>query len=195
VFFAQKPSDHQIREFLASQKDQPFSYQEVGTTREGAPGGYNIDRHRIELGRGEDVFERARAAIREWKMFAAPWIRLCWPGVPIQTGSTVGVLVSHFGIWSLNAARIVYVIDDRGDTQRFGFAYGTLPGHAEIGEERFTVEFRQDGSVWYQIYAFSRPRGLARCAYPISRALQRRFARDSMHAMRCAIAGTTTAGS
>lgn len=37
---------------------------------------------------------------------------------------------------------------------RFGFAYGTLPSHAEIGEERFMVELR-DGAVWYDILAFS----------------------------------------
>jgi uncharacterized protein (UPF0548 family) len=184
VFFVQKPGDRRIREYLAAQKVQPLSYQEAGATREGAPPGYNIDHNRIQLGRGEDVFERAKAAIREWKMFAMPWVELCWRSAPIEIGSTVGVLVSHFGFWSLNAARIVYLIDDSGDTQRFGFAYGTLDGHAEMGEERFTVEFHPAGTVWYDLYAFSRPRGLARCAYPISRVLQRRFARDSMAAMR-----------
>jgi hypothetical protein len=63
---------------------------------------------------------------------------------------------------------------------------GTLPGHAESGEERFTVEWREaDGAVWYDILAFSRPRQLlARLGYPFARRLQRRFARDSAAAMR-----------
>lgn len=110
-----------------------------------------------------------------------PWVHLCWHNAPIQAGTTVGILVSHFGFWSLNAARIVYVIDE---PMRFGFAYGTLQDHAESGEERFLVEMLPDGSVWYDLYAFSRPRAfMARIGYPISRALQRRFARDSMKAM------------
>jgi uncharacterized protein (UPF0548 family) len=185
VFFTHKPFDRQIRDFLAAQADQPFSYQPVGATRERAPQGFNVDRSQIQLGRGDEVFDRAKTAIREWRMFALPWIQLCWPNAPIEIGSAVAILVSHFGLWSLNAARIVYTIDD---PQRYGFAYGTLPGHAEIGEERFSVEFRRDETVWYEIYAFSRPHGLARCAYPLSRALQRRFARDSMRAMRSVIA-------
>jgi hypothetical protein len=45
---------------------------------------------------------------------------------------------------------------------RYGFAYGTLPEHAEAGDERFAVELRpEDETVWYDIYAFSRPKGIA----------------------------------
>jgi len=186
VFLAHKPRNAQIEEFLACQRVQPFSYPDVGATRGGAPAGYNVDHNRIQLGSGEDVFERAKAAVREWKMFAVPWIQLCWPDIPIEAGTTVGVLASHFGFWSLNAARIVYTVDERSGPQRYGFAYGTLTGHAEMGEERFTVEYLEDRTVWYEIYAFSRPRGLARCARPIARGLQRRFARDSMKALRAA---------
>jgi uncharacterized protein (UPF0548 family) len=75
-----------------------------------------------------------------------------------------------------------------GSPERYGLAYGTLPDHAERGEERFTVEFnRADQTVWYDIYAFSRPRLLARSAYPLSRALQKRFATDSLMAMQKAV--------
>jgi uncharacterized protein (UPF0548 family) len=193
MFFTRRPSDSRILEFLKAQRDQGFSYQHVGATREQAPPGFNVDRHQIQLGSGEAAFVRAKAATRQWKMFAMPWIQLFWPGAPIEIGSTVGVLVSHFGFWSLNAARIVYTIDERDDPQRYGFAYGTLTGHAEIGEERFTVELRRDRTVWYEIYAFSRPHGLARCAYPFSRSLQRRFARDSLGAMRDAMQRSVTA--
>ena len=72
---------------------------------------------------------------------------------------------------------------------RFGFAYGTLDDHMETGEERFSVEFRrEDDSVWYDLFAFSRPRHpLARVGRPISRMLQRRFARDSLAAMTRAV--------
>jgi uncharacterized protein (UPF0548 family) len=76
--------------------------------------------------------------------------------------------------------------------KRFGFAYGTLAEHAESGEERFTVEWdRDEDTVWYDILAFSRPRNsLARLGYPLSRLLQKRFAKDSKAAMLEAVTRT-----
>jgi uncharacterized protein (UPF0548 family) len=113
-------------------------------------------------------------------MFAMDGVELCWPSTPIRAGETVGVLARHLGFWSLNACRIVYVVDER---VRFGFAYGTLRDHAEIGEEYFMVRMEKDESVWYEIYAFSRPRTVARLGYPISRMYQKRFASRSLFAM------------
>jgi uncharacterized protein (UPF0548 family) len=103
----------------------------------------------------------------------------------LEAGTTVAVLAKVFGFWSLNAARIVYVIDERDtDKARFGFAYGTLPDHVERGEERFTVEWGADDSVWYDICAFSRPKHpLARLGFPMTRMLQKRFVRDSLAVM------------
>jgi uncharacterized protein (UPF0548 family) len=118
-------------------------------------------------------------------MFNMPWIRLFWPNTPIQVGSDVAVLVHHFGFCSLNAARIVYVVDEDGPIARFGLAYGTLTEHAERGEERFMVEWnRSDDQVWYSILAFSAPnKPLAKLGYPLSRMLQRRFGEGSKAAM------------
>ncbi len=121
-------------------------------------------------------------------MFDTGWIDLCWPEAPIQAGSTVAVVARHFGFWSMNVARISYVVDESGAQTRYGFAYGTLAEHAESGEERFLVELLPDGTVWYDIYAFSRPRGLASLGYPFARRLQKRFARDSKAAMLRAVA-------
>ncbi|HLA09180.1 MAG TPA: DUF1990 domain-containing protein [Pyrinomonadaceae bacterium] len=86
------------------------------------------------------------------------------------------------GIWTLNAARIVYVVNETGDVNRFGFAYGTLPDHVERGEERFLIEWnREDDSVWYDILAFSKPRHrIVRVSHPYARWLQKRFAKDSL---------------
>jgi uncharacterized protein (UPF0548 family) len=114
-----------------------------------------------------------------------PWIELCWPDAPIEAGATVAVLVSHLGFWSLNACRIVYVIEESEKLQRYGFAYGTLPRHGALGEERFTVEHDRDNeNVWYDLYALSRPGPFARLAYSYTRALQKQFARDSIAAMQ-----------
>jgi uncharacterized protein (UPF0548 family) len=85
-------------------------------------------------------------------------------------------------------------VDEAGPVARFGFAYGTLPGHAESGEERFLVEWdRTDDAVRYDVLAFSRSRHpLARLSYPLTCRTQRRFARDSAVAMLRAVGRTPT---
>lgn len=124
-------------------------------------------------------------------MFKMPWVKLHWPNAPIEVGTNVAVSVHHFGFYSLNACRIVYVVVEEGAVTRFGFAYGTLADHAESGEERFTVEWnRANDTVWYDLLAFSRPRQvLAKLAYPLSRLLQKRFAEGSKAAMVKAAGG------
>ena len=194
MFLLTKPANETIRRFLETQKDKAFSYAEVGASRLGTPlAGYNADHNRIRIGSGPDDFQAAINAVKSWKMFDMPWVELCWPDTQIEVGSTVAILVRHFGLWSLNAARIVYVIEESGDIDRFGFAYGTLTEHAECGEERFSVEFHHDtGEVWFDLFAFSKPNHvLARLGYPLSRRLQRRFAEESKQAMLSAVNGQT----
>ncbi|HEX7842976.1 MAG TPA: DUF1990 domain-containing protein [Kofleriaceae bacterium] len=183
-----RPTPERVRAFREAQRPLPFSYPGVGATRDGgpAPPGYDRDHNRQYLGRGEAAFVAARGAIRAWHMFPPPLAIVEPAGIPIAEGEVAGVVIRVFGLWFLNAARIVYVIDE---PRRFGFAYGTLPGHAERGEERFLVEWLADDSVWYDIRAFSRPRyWLARLGYPLTRHLQRRFVRLSRAAMASAVA-------
>ncbi len=76
-------------------------------------------------------------------------------GAPFIVPGDSVVLGIPFGPFHVTApARVVYVVDD---LRRKGFAYGTLPGHPESGEESFIVEQTDDGSVWLEISAFSRP--------------------------------------
>jgi uncharacterized protein (UPF0548 family) len=185
-----RPNDEAIRAFLPAQAAQPFSYPAVGATRGAVPADYTVDHHRIRLGAGQAVFERAVAALRQWRMFAVDGVALCWPDAPQQVGTTVAILAGVGGIWSLNACRIVYLIDEAGPPLRCGFAYGTLPEHAVRGEERFAIEWSPtSGDVSYDLLAFSRPRSaLLGVARPLLRAAQRRFARGSLAAMRRAVA-------
>jgi len=186
MILLREPSDARIRRFLDAQRPLPFSYPEVGASRDGAPPGYPINQYRGRLGEGPETFERAVGAIRSWKMYETGWTRLLWPDVPITEGTMVGVLGRHYGLWSLNACRITYTIEDEAPSlKRYGFAVGTLPGHVERGEERFTVEWHAtDDSVFYELFAFSRPsHPLAMAAPPLARLVQRRFARDSLQSM------------
>ena len=191
MFLLQEPAEERILRFIESQKALPFSYKEVGITCEDkAPSGYVVDRYRVRLGEGPEAYARAVEALRGWWQFNLGWVKLLPPDMPIQIGATVGVLARHLGFWSLNTARIVYFIEESGDVERFGFGYGTLPGHAERGEERFIVEWnREEGTVHYDVFAFSRPKHpLAWPGYPFARLLQKRFARDSKRAMVEAVA-------
>lgn len=185
MFLPRKPSTETVRRFIRSQNELPFSYPEVGGTRGKLPGGYTHDHNRIQLGTGRPVFQRAVAALRNWKQFDLGWVSIVPVGMPIQAGTTVAIQAKTFGIWSLSASRVVYVVNEAGDTMRFGFAYGTLPDHVERGEERFLIEWDQgDDSVWYDILAFSRPRQpLVRLGFPLARVLQKRFVRDSIQVM------------
>ncbi len=188
MFLCRKPSEEFVRQFIASQKDLAFSYSAVGATQGQPPAGYAVDHNRIKLGRGHETYQRAISALRSWQQFDLGWVTLVPPGQPLKVGTTVAVQAKTFGFWSLNAARLVYVIDEEdSEKARFGFAYGTLPDHVERGEERFTVEWRKDDddTVWYDIYAFSRPKqALVRLGFPIARMLQKRFVRESLAVMR-----------
>jgi len=180
-----KPSAESIRPFLKAQAKLPFTYSAVGATAETPPAGYVVDHTRIKLGEGEPVFHEAKAALQRWEQFRLGWVEAWSPDTAIQPGEVVAVMGRAIGLWWLNACRIVYVVDESGLNCKFGFAYGTLPGHVESGEERFLIEWnRSDNSVWYDILAFSRPNHfLTRLGYPFVRRTQKRFARDSAAAM------------
>lgn len=184
------PSAAEISTFLAAQGDAACSYPARlrGASRAGAPTGYDVDQNRVQLGAGEAVFARACEALRAWTMFPAPWTRIAPARTPIRAGEVVALLARACGFWWLNACRIVYVVDETAPVRRFGFAYGTLDAHVEEGEELFCVEQQVDGTVWYELRAFSRPRFWpVRLAKPFARGLQRRFAVESKLAMQAAV--------
>ena len=193
MLLLREPSDAKIRHFLEGQRSLFFSYPEVGASREGVPPGYGTNHHRGRLGKDQQTFAQAVEAMKQWKMYDTGWTRLCWPDALISEETIVGVVGRHLGLWSLNACRIAYVYEeDEPSHRRYGFAVGTLPGHVERGEERFTVEWRAaDDAVFYEISAFSSPaHPLVKAAAPLARLLQRRFAVDSLRSMRAAVGGT-----
>lgn len=185
----QKPTAESIRRFLSEQAELPFSYSAVGATAGKPPHDFVVDHTRIRLGEGEAVFQAAKGALQRWEQFPLGWVEACSPDTPIRPGEAVAVIGRAMGLWWLNSCRIVYVVDEAGPITRFGFAYGTLPGHVESGEERFLIEWhRVENGVWYDILAFSRPHHiLTRFGYPIVRRMQKRFGRDSAGSMLRAV--------
>jgi uncharacterized protein (UPF0548 family) len=182
MFRISEPTERDVIQFISTQRNLPFTYSEVGATNATPPPGYKVDHNRIQLGEGEPAYARAVEALKNWRQFDLGWVTIVPRGVAVEVDATVAVKARAFGTWSLNACRVVYVIDE---TRRFGFAYGTLPDHVECGEERFMIEWLPDNSVWYDILAFSRPQHpLVKLSFPLARRLQSRFARESLIRMK-----------
>ncbi len=168
------------------------TYPRVGATQgNAAPPSYVWTRARVRIGTGQETFAEACEAIRQWRMMP-PEIAEVWPAAPkIAVGEIAIVRLCSFGLKALGPCRIVYCVDEQtADAARFGFAYGTLPGHLASGEERFLVGWDAcDDAVWYELTAFSRPANwLTRLSLPLLRAAQREFVRRSFSAMRDAVA-------
>lgn len=182
-----RPTDRRLLATRLRQTSQPLSYPYRGCTRsDQPPPGYVCDEYRVAVGVGPDAFAAAVAALRRWAQFPPDWTVVDPPNATIREGTVVSVTARAYGVWWANACRVVEVIDE---PTRFGFAYGTLMGHVEQGEERFLVEHDTDGVVWYGILAHSRPRyWLTKLVYPLTRLTQKQFGRDSMAAMKAAVA-------
>jgi uncharacterized protein (UPF0548 family) len=168
-----RPSDSAAMARLVEdlRRSEP-TYSDIGSTLAGKrPEGFNHDRFEAVLGEGPDVFRRGVVGLKAWKAHRLPGMRVFPENLEIRSGATVVVTLGT-PIASIAApCRIVGVVD--GQT-RWGFAYGTLPGHPEQGEESFAVSMSGDGTVHFEIDAFSRPGDLlVRLSGPIGRGMQR----------------------
>ncbi|MDX3073935.1 DUF1990 domain-containing protein [Streptomyces sp. NPDC088354] len=130
-----------------------LTYDHVGITRDpGAalPPGFRRLRERTRLGDGPDVYAAAERALFGWRMHRATGLR-----VPAGTPDAAPGVRVRLRIGPLSAP--CEVVWAEHGPERAGFAYGTLAGHPERGEESFVVRREPDGSVWLDVTAFSRP--------------------------------------
>jgi uncharacterized protein (UPF0548 family) len=163
-----------LTEMAVAARSLPYSYAEVGATRRSLPDGYRVDRYSVDLGQGSTAFSRAAEGLRRWQAHLRAGVRVAPDNVEIEAGATVTVAVRVAFLTAVAPCRIVYVVDD---ADRFGFAYGTLAGHPERGEESFVVS-RARNRVTFDVIAFSRHAGaLARLGAPIARTVQRTVTR------------------
>jgi uncharacterized protein (UPF0548 family) len=170
------PTKEQLDTLIENQRNTELTYNKFNLQ------GYDHDKNRIFLGSGKSVWAAAKRAMQQWAMFPDGWAKIYYQNPTFQKGDIVVMNARVFGVWWLNAARILTVLDDE---QNFGFAYGTLPNHVEMGEELFKISIDEQGDVYYSITAFSRPRFWAvRWTYPLSRSFQRKFVKDSLQKMK-----------
>lgn len=169
---ARRPAANETQRLLGEAKAAAPTYPEVGATRNGTlPAGYRHDGYERVLGRGEEVFDRAVAALRSWQAQIGAGARVFPDGARVGDEETVVLLIRAPALWAALPCRVVYVDDD---PHRFAFAYGTLPGHPERGEVAFAIEDDVDDVV-FRIVSFSRPVDpLARLGSPLARLIQRR---------------------
>ncbi|SEH50793.1 Uncharacterized protein, UPF0548 family [Mycolicibacterium rutilum] len=147
---------------------QPFTYDDVGATARELPPGYDHYRESAVIGRGRDRFEAAAEAVMGWAMQRGTGLGVTADTPRAEISATVVV-----GRWPLKApCRVVYLVDE---PDRRGFAYGTLPGHPESGEELFTVRIDPaTDEVRAEVVAFSRPgTWWSRAAAPLTRVFAR----------------------
>jgi uncharacterized protein (UPF0548 family) len=129
-----------------------FTYPEVGQSAGVLPTGYTTFRRTTTL-RTRD-FNTASKALLGWQVQLRSGIRVAASSPFVASGS-VAMLRLGLGPVRIQApCRVVYLVDE---PDRQGFAYGTLPGHPESGEELFLLEVVGDGQIMFTISAFSRP--------------------------------------
>jgi len=142
------------RQLSAAQAADPTYPENGATLTDELPEGYYFVDEETVIGRGADVLARAVEGLGSWQAHRVRGVRVFPADAPLQVGATVVVTLGP-GLGAIAApCRIIAVIDEPG---RFGFAYGTLPGHPEQGEESFVVTIAGDGTVRFNIRAFSRP--------------------------------------
>jgi len=172
-----------------------FSYDVVGSTRyDETPPGYHRLEYRTRIGAGSEVFARAGEALLNWRMHRAAGVPMTATDTPPTIGTNslgrlgAGMLIGRLrtmtplGMVGLPVpCRVVWTVDE---PDRIGFAYGTLEGHPESGEESFVVTSDPDG-VHFTIRAYSRAATwYTRLAGPATRTAQQLAARRYARALQ-----------
>jgi uncharacterized protein (UPF0548 family) len=163
-----------------------LTYREVGATRE--PARMPISAHRLTVrepvGTAAD-FEAAAKLVLTFGMQRGAGFRVESTGPRAEEGTELTIRAWIGPVRMTAPARVVYVVDE---PTRRGFAYGTLPGHPESGEELFLVE-RVGDQTWAEVRAFSRPgRWYVALGGPVVRRLQHRAALRYIDAVRRGLA-------
>lgn len=145
-----------------------LTYTAVGATAGAMPDGYHQVHESVPIGRSVERFEEAGAAVLDWGMQRGAGLKVRSSTRTAEVGTDVLIKLGPLPA----PCRVVYVLDE---PDRRGFAYGTLEGHPESGEELFVVRHDRDADVVYaEVTAFSRPATrLSRLGGPVGRQLQR----------------------
>ncbi|KAI8471612.1 MAG: hypothetical protein J3K34DRAFT_520428 [Monoraphidium minutum] len=196
-----KPSPSEIEELVATSfSGRAVNHPDAGASAS-APDlpadvmgrGYMITTNRRKIGEGQKVYDAAVAAIKAWEQVQLGWNFTTKP--PVKEGAKLCSATQTVVPWSVLPAQVVYSGDEAADFgggdkgRRFAVGLASLSGHLLAGEERFSVELHADGSVWYDVFLFSRPNTiLAWASLPVIKLMQLRYVNDSLSAVASATA-------
>jgi uncharacterized protein (UPF0548 family) len=149
----------------------PLTYPEHGGTAwTELPAGYRRIERSAVLGSGSAVFERACSGLLSWQIYPRLGVTVDGNSPTAVTGTCALLSVGRRPLALTAPCRVIYTVADQ---DRRGFAYGTLLGHPESGEESFIVTRADDDRVTFTVRAFSRPASLlARAGGPLTRLAQ-----------------------
>jgi uncharacterized protein (UPF0548 family) len=186
--FLRHPTADEVRGIVS---EQELTYREVGASLDDRlPEGYHHTRSSVEIGTGEAAFASGCEALRSWRAHAYLHIALTPARCALETGAVVVAEVPTGPLVVLAPCRIVATIAEQN---RFGFAYGTLPGHPERGEESFVVSRGTDEVVRFEVAAFSRPSTLLiKLGGPIPSWFQRRATAGYLEGVRSFVAANAS---
>lgn len=157
------------------------TYAEIGATAGELPEGYHHVRVERVIGRGRTDFDRACDELLAGEVQRRAGVEVRVSDAPLRRGSSVRMRI-RLGPLVVTAPCIV-VWAERSATL-CGFAYGTLPGHPERGEERFEIRLEGSGRVVFRIIAFSQSaRWFTRLGGPVARLVQARMTRRYLRAL------------
>jgi uncharacterized protein (UPF0548 family) len=160
----------------------PLTYAEVGATAGTLPAGYHHVRRSEIIGHRHAVFADAAHALMTWQVHSRAGLGVTASAPRAAPDVVVLMQLGVAGRGLVIPCRVVYVV---AEERRIGFAYGTLPGHPERGEESFVIELLDDDRVRVQIIAFSQSaRWFTRLAGPMSRRVQAVMTNRYIRALR-----------
>jgi uncharacterized protein (UPF0548 family) len=177
-------SHARLEHLLAAARQDELTYGHPGSTlHDPARPGANL--RSVALDTGGDL-DAATATLRRWATHAGIGAYAYPPGVEPADGETVLIVVPFGPVEMVVPNRIVTVVDE---ADRFGYAYGTLPGHQESGEEAFVAQRTAPDRLRLEVRIDARPATLlTRIGGPIAARVQHVAARRYLQAWAAAIA-------
>jgi uncharacterized protein (UPF0548 family) len=177
-------SDDDLDRALAEARRAELSYRHVGSTLQARtlPGVADRTLEREVPG----TLAAAEATLRRFAPHDGIRARIVPPDAPLEVRTSLLVVARLGPVEMCVPDRIVAVIDE---PTRFGFAYGTLQGHIEAGEELFLAQAIDSDRLRLTVRVQARAASMAaRLGGPVAPLLQRIAASRYLTAWTAAIA-------
>ena len=162
--------------------DARLSYPEVGASLDDdLPEGYRHSERRVRVGKGREAFDRAADAVMSWQIHRGAGLTVLASGQWADPDEVAVVRLTVGPLHIDGANRVVAVVDE---PDRRGFAYGTLQGHPERGEQAFIVDIDDHEVVTFTVRSFTRRASLlALAGGPLNARIQDRIAERYLMAL------------